>query len=102
MYCKVYINYRGARQIVWFMFQTLLRRSALAAVSSAVWVRDKAAKVIGVQKGSKAASHYRQKMHQSFIQLFYAFELGCILESIVETINSLKQRIAFAARKSCG
>jgi hypothetical protein len=42
MYCKIYINYRGARQIAWLMFQTLLRRSALAAVfSSAVWVRDK-------------------------------------------------------------
>ena len=30
MYCKVYINYRAARQMAWFMFQTLLRRSALA------------------------------------------------------------------------
>jgi hypothetical protein len=47
MYCKIYINYRGARQIAWLIFQTLLRRSALAAVlSSAVWVRDKN---IGVQ-----------------------------------------------------
>src|SRR5947209_3368952 len=40
MYCKIYINYRGACQISWFMFQTLQRRSALAAVfSCAVWVR---------------------------------------------------------------
>jgi hypothetical protein len=45
-YCKIYINYRGARQIAWLMFQTLLRRSALAAVfSSVVWVRDKEAGV---------------------------------------------------------
>jgi hypothetical protein len=35
MYCKIYINYRGARQIAWLMFQTLLRRSAV--FSSAVW-----------------------------------------------------------------
>jgi hypothetical protein len=42
MYCKIYINYRGARLIAWFIYQTLLCRSALAAVfSSAVWVRDK-------------------------------------------------------------
>src|SRR5271154_1632855 len=42
MHRKIYINYRGARQIAWLMFQTLLRRPALAAVfSSAVWVRDK-------------------------------------------------------------
>jgi hypothetical protein len=42
MYCKIYINYRGVRQIAWIMFQTLLCRSALAAVfSNAVWVRDK-------------------------------------------------------------
>jgi hypothetical protein len=42
IYCKIYINYRGARLIAWLMFQTLLYRSALAAVfSSAVWVRDK-------------------------------------------------------------
>jgi hypothetical protein len=41
MYYKIYINYRGACLIAWLMFQTLLRRSALAAVfSSAVWVRD--------------------------------------------------------------
>jgi hypothetical protein len=38
---RISINYRGARQIAWLMFQTLLCRSALAAVfSSAVWVRD--------------------------------------------------------------
>ena len=41
---KVFINYRAARQIARFMFQTLLRRTALAVQirSSAVWARDKA------------------------------------------------------------
>jgi len=33
------INYRGARQIAWLRFQTLLR-IALAARVSAIWIRD--------------------------------------------------------------
>ena len=35
MYCKIYINYRRARQIAWLMFQTLLRRWALGVARRA-------------------------------------------------------------------
>jgi hypothetical protein len=68
MYCKIYINYRSARQIAWLMFQTLLRRSALAAVfSSAVWIRDKAVRKVGERLGGK----YEQKTAASSLSAFY-------------------------------
>jgi hypothetical protein len=66
MYYKIYINYRGARLIAWLMFQTLLCRSALAAVfSSAVWVRDKAGRPPQLQLlASSSSLHYQLGVSQ--------------------------------------